>query len=373
MGVRNCKETHILDNTIWLRDVIQQIPKLKKNVKTFESFTIEPFVCRSARVSDEDIDSPLFIIPRAQATNSNQENDHTELEERSNMGIIGDSYKKKIASKIYGINCFKYKSVGNDSNQSNCENDKRNCDSLPSILGEEKIKHFNVTICYKNGKEKAQKLHWIIKTSSYTNPKECVKEIPNASLNSLVQEINIYQVLIAKISRYLKQCSNKPQAKYLLNLPGFVHAEYFKDATEDTRNSLRSKSIKHNKTYTLILEDILFTKECYPVREEQVAAGLSLCQFKVYLATLAQIHGVGISWRLQNKEEFLQVRGKLMFSNFYLMLDLCILTKYVSIGFIYICRGMSLHRQFTEFCRKGKSRRFESISGQVRKITKVVF
>merc|ERR1712108_32205 len=38
--------------------------------------------------------------------------------------------------------------------------------------------------------------------------------------------------------------------------------------------------------------------------------GLTLSQFKVFLATLAQTHGVGLSWRIKNPQNFLDIREK---------------------------------------------------------------
>ena len=38
--------------------------------------------------------------------------------------------------------------------------------------------------------------------------------------------------------------------------------------------------------------------------------GLNLGQFKVFLATLSQIHAVGIAWKNKNEEKFHSLKGK---------------------------------------------------------------
>jgi hypothetical protein len=187
--------------------------------------------------------------------------------------------------------------------------EKYSPDNLLTVLEKEGIKHFKVTICYKNRKDKRQKLHWIIKTASYSNNGNSSRQSLDACLDSLMHEINAYEVLIAEISKYLKQHSKRPQAKYLLNLPDFIHAEY-KYQCQNIDGKPNNKCLKNCQQCCLVLEDISFTKNCYPVRNERIATGLTLSQFKVFLATLAQTHGVGISWRIKNPQNFLDIKGK---------------------------------------------------------------
>ena len=192
-------------------------------------------------------------------------------------------------------------------------------DNLISVLEKDGIKHFKVTICYKNRKDKRQKLHWIIKTATHSNKRNSSRQSLEASLDSLMHEINAYEVLIGEISTYLKQYSKRPQAKYLLNLPDFIHAEY-KYQCQKRDGKPINRCVKNSQQCCLVLEDISFTKQCYPVRNERFAMGLTLSQFKVFLATLAQTHGVGISWRIKNHQQFLDIKGKLNFGGFYILL-----------------------------------------------------
>ena len=46
----------------------------------------------------------------------------------------------------------------------------------------------------------------------------------------------------------------------------------------------------------LVLENITLTKKCTPIKPERGVSGLTVGQFKVFLATLAQFHAVGVAW-----------------------------------------------------------------------------
>ena len=311
MGGRNGKDRHILDNTDWLRNVIQQDPKLKKSVNTFESFTIEPFFCQTARVPQHNQYS-LLITQSKKDINDNQTKTDMCLNGSVSSDLEKDEDRKRIViSKIHNINCLSSAWYGKSNSDNRKNHDEySDSDSLVSLLDKEKIKHFNVTICYRTKKNRIQNIHWIIKTSSCENKNSISNAASTASVDSLIREINVYEVLITAISSFLAEQSKHPQAKYLLNLPGFIHGE--KKEFQNIRNG-KSNGTLNKKDYQhcyLVLENISCTKQCYPVRNEHIVSGLTLSQFKVFLATLAQIHGVGISWKMKNMETYLAMKGK---------------------------------------------------------------
>ena len=304
MGGKQCKETHILDNTTWLRDVINQHPKLKKNVKNFESFTIEPFISHSQRTP------PLFLGALSlnhlsEEGKNNQNNDTDGIQEKStSFGLDKPKTKNKLLYRLYTLNCVNGGNLGKSLNDNEDTGKEVSSNTVLELLDKEGIKHFKVTITYKNRKEKVQKLDWIVKTAS------CMKEkshFLHESVKSLMQEIIVYEVLIAEFSRYLKQYSHRPQAKFLLNLPDFIFAEYDTLSYRDANVNIEPN--KTNRKCSLVLEDICVGKRCNPVGNAQIATGLTLSEFKVFLATLAQIHAVGLSWQAKNDEAFIDITG----------------------------------------------------------------
>ena len=314
MGGRHCKEVHILDNTTWLRKVIDQNPKLKKNVQTFESFTIEPFICPTNRIS-QCHDASLLNTSYINDVTGKMSNDNKTSKENSIVDTENNNNTKNILCKMYHMNGSHSNLADTRMSGDNGKVEEYSADNPITVLEKEGIKHFKVTICYKNRKDKRQKLHWIIKTASYSNKRNSSRQSLDASLDSLMHEINAYEVLIAEISKYLKQHSKRPQAKYLLNLPDFIHAEY-KYQCQNIDGKPIQRCVKNSQQCSLVLEDITFTKQCYPVRNERMATGLTLSQFKVFLATLAQTHGVGISWRIKNHQNFLDIKGKFNWLDF---------------------------------------------------------
>lgn len=299
MGGWQCKETHILDNTTWLRNVINQHPKLKKSVNTFEGFTIEPFVSRSQRTPQSNSGSSTFSR-HCEDASSNHSNQNVDVEQKPTSSALGKiDVKRKRCSKVFAFNCLKSQII-DDGLTNIVENKKENSSkSLLEVLDKEGIKHFKVTICYKNRKEKVHRIHWIVKTASCMNENSCASQLLRVSVDSLMQEMNVYKVLIAEISRYLKQYSHRPQAKFLLNLPDFIFSEYC--------------NLPYKSECNLVLEDISHTKHCRPVDDVRIATGLTLAEFKVFLATLAQIHAVGVSWQTNNNEKFVDIKGMSIF------------------------------------------------------------
>ena len=306
MGGRHCKETHILDKSTWLRYVIQQNSKLKKSVVTLEGFTTEPFICQTTRVFE----------PKEEQSHQNTHTKNKEVTGIEDAKYL-DEDKENIDSKNNNnMLCLKGNlSIKRAFNAVKDNADDDSSQNIVSVFKKEGIKHFKVNIQYKNRKDRVHNIHWIIKTASYINKKSAKAKLDNASFISLMQEINVYQVLINEISTYLRRSSNRPQAKFLLNLPELIYAEYKNFPANNMESSL--KIHKKYPNCNLVLEDILYSKDCYPVGYKYVATGLTLSQFKVFLATLAQIHGVGISWKMKNAETFQNIIGTfiLYFSN----------------------------------------------------------
>ena len=310
MGGRNGKERHILDNTAWLRNVIQQDPKLKKSVNTFESFTIEPFFCQTARASSSEECPSINHEPTTDINDNQTKSDMHQNDNIQNESIQSDEKRRIVISKIHNINCLSNLLHGKENIKSIKNNEEYSAnDNLETMLDKQKIKHFNVTICYRTRKNRVQKIHWVIKTSSCENKNSVHYLASKASVNSLIREINVYKVLISELSNFLAEQSKHPQAKYLLNLPSFIHAE--KKELQNVKNGKSNGSIiRHDYEHCyLVLENIISTKQCYPVSNEQIVSGLSLSHFKVFLATLAQVHGVGLSWKIMNNETYLGMKG----------------------------------------------------------------
>ena len=312
MGGKNGKERHILDNTSWLRNVIQQDPKLRKSVSSFESFTIEPFFCQTARATScQKQLSPTTVsitdINDNQAKTDVNSNDNHHYE-----NLKDDQRKKIVISKITNINCLNNAFDGKKNVTETKNHEEYSLsDNLMTLCEQQRIKHFNVTICYRTKKNRVQKIQWVIKTSTTENKNSSEYLASKISVGSLIREIDVYEVLISELSKFLSEQSKHPQAKYLLNLPGFIHSE--KRELQNARNNKSNGSYlkKEYQHCYLVLENIASTKQCYPVNNEQVISGLTLSQFKVFLATLAQIHGVGISWKMMRKDTYLEMMGKL--------------------------------------------------------------
>ena len=311
MGGKNGKERHILDNTSWLRNVIQQDPKLRKSVRSFESFTIEPFFCQTARATPCNQKPSPIIVSTTDINDNQAKNDVNLNDSHQNEHVKDDQRKRIVISKINNINCL---SNAFDGKQNVTETKNHEEYSLSTNLmrlcEQQRIKHFNVTICYRTKKNRVQNIQWVIKTSTTENKNSSEYLSSKASVCSLVREIDVYEVLISELSKFLAEQSKHPQAKYLLNLPGFIHSE--KREVQNTR-SIKSNGLYLKQDYQhcyLVLENIASTKQCYPVNNEQVISGLTLSQFKVFLATLAQIHGVGISWKMMRKDTYLEMMGK---------------------------------------------------------------
>ena len=311
MGGKNGKERHILDNTSWLRNVIQQDPKLRKSVSSFESFIIEPFFCQTARVTPCHQQSPPNIVSITDINDNQAKTDVNLNDGHQNEHLERDTRKRIVISKINNINCL---SNAFDGKQNITENKNFEeysiSDNLITLCEQQRIKHFNVTICYRTKKNRVQKIQWVIKTATTEN-KNCSEYLfSKVSVSSLLREIDVYEVLISELSKFLAEQSKHPQAKYLLNLPGFIHSE--RREVQNARNS-KSNGSYPKKDYHhcyLAIENIASTKQCYPVNNEQVISGLTLSQFKVFLATLAQIHGVGISWKMLRKDTYFEMMGK---------------------------------------------------------------
>eukprot|EP00096_Caligus_rogercresseyi_P010719 TRINITY_DN3999_c0_g2_i1.p1 TRINITY_DN3999_c0_g2~~TRINITY_DN3999_c0_g2_i1.p1 ORF type:complete len:424 (-),score=95.11 TRINITY_DN3999_c0_g2_i1:646-1917(-) len=136
--------------------------------------------------------------------------------------------------------------------------------NIEKINGSDERRGFEahrVSISFKNGSNKPRVANWIIKIIAKGDP-----------------EALIHSSLMTDIYKYLS-CRSNLRVRYLLNVPEMILCEEIAQCKK-----------------ALVLEDLTKTKSCRSIQDSEVACGLDLTEFKLFLGTLAQFHAVGFAW-----------------------------------------------------------------------------